>query len=78
MMIDVDYLSCINDQLIKTHVNIANILSLVDRTIRQEAHDAAVLTHILSKGKYSVKPQSKKPYTNYLPVQYSLHINKRA
>ena len=78
MIIDVDYLLRINDQLIKTHVSIAKILSLADTALRLAAYDTAVLTNILSKGKYSVKPQSKKPYTNYLSVQYSLHINKRA
>ena len=56
MMIDVDYLSRINNKLIKTHVSIANRLSPTDRALRPEASDVAVLTHTLSKGKYSVKP----------------------
>ena len=78
MMIDVDYLSRINNKLIKTHVSIANRLSLTDRALRPEAYDVAVLTHILSKGKYSVKPQSKKAYTNHMSIQHILYIDKRA
>ena len=78
MMIDVDYLSRINDQLIKTHVSIANRLSLTYRALRPVAYDTAVLNNILNRVKYSVKSQSKISYTNHMSIQHSLHIDTRA
>ena len=43
IMVDVDYLSRMHKKLIKTHVFIANRLSLVDRETRPEAYSNNIL-----------------------------------
>ena len=58
MMVDVDYILCINDNLITTNMLIANCLSLSDRALRPRTYDAAFLDDILSRGWYSVKPST--------------------
>ena len=55
MMVDVDYLSRMHNELIKSHVSIANRLSLVDRASRPEAYSETILDYQLQRGKYSVK-----------------------
>ena len=42
-MVDVDYLSRMHNELIKTHVSIANRLSLVDRATRLEEYSENLL-----------------------------------
>ena len=55
MMVNVDYLSRIHNESIKSHVSIANRLSLVDRATRPEAYSETILDYQLQRGKYSVK-----------------------
>ena len=55
MMIDVDYLSRMHNELIKSHVSIANRLSLSDRATRPEEYSETILDYQLQRGKYSVK-----------------------
>ena len=55
IMVDVDYLSRMHNELIKSHVSIANRLSLVDRATRPEAYSETILDYQLQRGKYSVK-----------------------
>ena len=55
MMMDVDYLSRIHNELIKSHVSIANRLSLADRAPRLEAYSETILDSQPHRGHYSVK-----------------------
>ena len=55
MMVDVAYLLKIHNELIKSHVFIANRLSLVDRTTRPEVYSETILVYQLHRGKYLVK-----------------------
>ena len=52
MMVDVDYLSRIHNELIKTHVSIANRLSLGDMATRPESYNENILDSQLQHGKY--------------------------
>ena len=55
IMVDVDYLSRMHNELIKSHVSIANRLSLVDRETRPEGYSETILDYQLQRGKYLVK-----------------------
>ena len=55
MMVDIDYLSRMHNELIKSHVSIANRLSLVYRTTRPEVCSETILVYQLQRRKYLVK-----------------------
>ena len=55
MMVDVDYLSRMHNSLVKSHVVIANRLSLADRSKRPAAYSGDALDIVLSKGTYTIK-----------------------
>ena len=60
MIVDVDYLSRMNDTLVKQHTLLANAWSIADRTARPRAYESKTLETLLHRGKYSIK---------YLPAQ---------
>ena len=76
MMIDVDYLSRMHNALIKSHVLIANQLSLADRSARPGAYSTEVLVSILQRGKYSVKLLDVTNYHHLNDGTATYHIKK--
>ena len=64
MVVDVDYLSRMHNSLIKSHVVIANRMSLADRAEQPATCSEDVLSIILSKGKYTIKFRDRYMFIN--------------
>ena len=76
MMVDVEYLSRMHNELIKSHVPIAKRLLLVDRATRPEAYSKTILHYQLQCGKYSVKNVHAKIGENDVQVHISFQGHK--
>ena len=77
MMIDVDYLSWMHNELIKSRVSIASRLSLVDRATRPEAYSETILDYKLQRGKYLVKNFHAEIGENDVQVHVAFQGHKR-
>ena len=64
MIVDVDYLLPTHNELIKSHVIIANKLSLVDRAARSTTYCGATLETQMQRGEYSIKNADESSYTH--------------
>ena len=77
MMVNVDYLSRIHNESIKSHVSIANRLSLVDRATRPEAYSETILDYKFQRGKYLVKNFHAEIGENDVQVHVAFQGHKR-
>ena len=77
MIVDVDYLSCMHNDLVKSHVVLANRLSLADRAARPGAYDADVLADVLQRGKYTVKLYDAYHEQHLDSMSATFHIQKK-
>ena len=77
MMVDVDYLSRMHNDLVKSHVVLANMLLLADRAARPGAYDADVLADVLQRGKYTVKLYDAYHEQHLDSMSATFHIQKK-